>query len=51
VPLRAESRTYLAKVDAGLGLQTGGTGGLFVPLNSSDSRLFAPLSKAESTGP
>lgn len=50
VPLPTETQAYLAKFDAGLGLQTGGTSGLFVPLNSSDSRLFAPLSKAGGTG-
>lgn len=50
VPLPAETRTYLAKMDAGFGVNTGGPGGLFVLLNSSDSRLFAPLSKAGSTG-
>jgi soluble lytic murein transglycosylase-like protein len=50
VPLPAETQAYMAKMDAGLGLNTGGPGGLFVLLNSSDSRLFAPLSKAGSTG-
>lgn len=50
VPLPAETQAYLAKLDARLGLPAGRISGLFVPLNSSDSRLFAPLSKAESTG-
>lgn len=50
MPLPAETQAYLAKLDARLGLPAGGTSGLFVPLNSSDSRLFAPLSKAGSTG-
>lgn len=50
VPLPAETQAYLTKIDAGLELPTGGTGGLFVPLNSSDGRLFAPLSKAGGTG-
>ncbi|AUN32731.1 lytic transglycosylase domain-containing protein [Niveispirillum cyanobacteriorum] len=50
VPLPAETQAYLAKLDARLGLPAGGTSGLFVPLISGDSRLFAPLSKAGSTG-
>lgn len=50
VPLPAETRDYLAKLDARLGLPAGGTSGLFVKLNSTDSRLFARLSKAGSTG-
>ncbi len=50
VPLPAETQAYLAKLDARLGLPAGGTSGLFVPLNSSDSRLFAPLSKPRGNG-
>ena len=50
VPLPAETQAYLPKLDARLGLPAGGTIGLFVPLNSSDSRLFAPLSKPRGTG-
>lgn len=50
MPLPAETQAYLAKLAARLELPAGGTSGLFVPLNSSDSRLFAPLSKAGSTG-
>lgn len=50
VPLPAETRAYLAKLDARLGLPAGGTSGLFVPLNSTDSRLFAPLSKPRGPG-
>lgn len=48
--LPAETRAYLAELDARLGLPAGGTSGLFVPLNSSDNRLFAPLSKPRGTG-
>ncbi|SNT09895.1 MULTISPECIES: lytic transglycosylase domain-containing protein [unclassified Azospirillum] len=50
VPLPAETQAYLAKLDAKLGLPAGSPGRLFVPLDSSDSRLFAPLSKAGTTG-
>lgn len=49
VSLPAETQAYLANLNARLGLPAGGTSGLFVTLNSSDSRLFAPLSKAGST--
>lgn len=50
VPLPAETRAYLAKLDARLGLPAGSTSGLFVPLNSSDSRLFALITKPRRTG-
>jgi soluble lytic murein transglycosylase-like protein len=49
MPLPAETQAYLAKLDARLGLPAGSPGRLFVPLNSTDSRLFTPLSKAGST--
>ena len=49
MPLPAETQAYLAKLDARLGLPAGGTSGLFVPLNSPDRRLFAPLSKPRGT--
>lgn len=48
-PLPAETQAYLGKLDARLGLPAGGTSGLFVPLNSPDRRLFAPLSKPRGT--
>lgn len=50
MPLPAETQAYLLKVDAKLAVANGNPGRLFVPLNSSDSRLFAPLSKPRGTG-
>lgn len=50
VPLPAETQAYLMKLDARLGLPAGRTSGLFVPLNSPDSRLFAPITKPRGPG-
>ncbi len=50
MPLPAETQAYLAKLDASLGLPGGGTNGLFMPLNSPDRRLFAPMTKPRGTG-
>lgn len=50
VPLPAETQAYLAKLDASLGLPGGSSDLLFVPLNSPDSRLFAPMTKPRGPG-
>ncbi len=50
VQLPTETQAYLAKLDAKLAVANGSPGRLFVPLNSADCRLFAPLSKPRGTG-
>lgn len=49
MPLPAETQAYLLKVDAKLAVANGSPGRLFVPLNSFNNRLFAPLSKPRGT--
>lgn len=50
VPMPAETQAYLAKLDVKLAVANGNPGRLFVPLDSADRRLFAPLSKPRGTG-